>query len=106
MSNDESSTVVVGAASDTVPQYTVTLTRDEADTVTDLTAATLVVLVLPDGSTKTVTKVSATVDTWIGTVQYQAWWTEAGAEKTYARVTLPDGQLTMPEDLVFSIKRA
>jgi hypothetical protein len=103
------STVVVGAASDTAGSYTVTITRDAADTDTDWTTATAVVLVLPDGSTKPVSKTSATASQWVGTVRYIAWFAAANPYKevqtTYARATFPVGQLTLPDDLNFSIRR-
>lgn len=97
------STVVVGAFTDTLPTYTVTITRNSADTSTDWTTATAVVLVLPDLSTRSVTKTSATASQWIGTVTYNAWFTSAAVYKTHARATFPSGTMTIPDDLDFSV---
>ena len=98
-----SSTVVVGSPTDTGPTYTVTITRHPDDTITDWTAATGVVLVLPDGSTKTVTKTSATASQWIGTVTYNGWFTQSVPYNTRARATFPSMTLTIPDELTFSV---
>lgn len=99
-----SSTVRVGAPTDTAPTYTVTITRDAADTITDWTTATGVVLVLPDGSTKTITKTSASTSQWVGTVKYAAWFTAAGVYRTKAQATFADSSvMTLPDDLNFSV---
>jgi hypothetical protein len=102
-----SSTVLVGAPTDTDPTYTVTISRDANDTVTDWTTATQVVLVLPDGSTKTVTKTSATAAQWVGTIKYTAWWATDGVYPTVARATFSDGGvMTLPDRLNFSVGRS
>jgi hypothetical protein len=98
-----SSQVQIGATTDTLPTYTVTITRDAADTTTDWTTATAVVLVLPDATTKTVTKTSATAGQWIGTVTYAAWWTTSGTYTTHARATFPGGTMTIPDLLTFIV---
>lgn len=101
-----SSRVYVGAHDDTNPTYTVTLTRLPADTVTDWTTATDVVLVLPDGSAQPVTKASATADQWTGTVRYDAWFTTTGNQSTVARATFSDGTvMTSVDTLTFTVKR-
>ena len=102
-----SSTVRVGAAADTAPTYTITINRDTADTITDWTTATAVVLILPDGTTHTVTKTSATTSQWLGTIKYAAWFTGPGVYRTHAQATFSDGSvMTLPDDLNFSVGSA
>lgn len=99
-----SSGVQVGAATDTGPSYVVTINRDAADTVTDWTTASAVVLILPDGTTQAVTKTSATAGQWVGSVRYNAWWSTAGVFPCRARATFADGTtLTIPDQLAFTV---
>lgn len=99
------STVVVGAYDDTLPTYQLTITRDPADSLTDWTTATAVELVLPDGTTRAVTKVSATEAEWVGTITYGGWFTSKGAYQTYTRVTFPDGgRMTLADSQAFIVR--
>lgn len=98
-----SSAVQVGAATDTGPTYTVTINRNTADTTTDWTTCTAVVLLLPDGSTQAVTKTTATAPQWTGTVRYNAWFTSAGVYPTRARATFPGQVITIPDRLSFAV---
>ena len=101
------STVNIGDPDDTAEVVTVTLTRNSGDSTSDFTSISTVVLVLPDSTTQSVTESSSTTSEWVGTVQYDAWFTTAGVYATKAKATFGDGSImTFREQLNFSVGSA
>lgn len=97
----------IGNHADTAPTVYVTLTRQAADTVTDMTQVASAVLELPDGSTQTLTvsgTTPPTVSAWNGTARYNAWFPTGGTYPCDAKATFTDSTvMTFIGELVFAV---